>query len=112
MPDYEPIEPHKNKRTFEFIKQNEMLDYSNQLQISIAKVERITRNNKYEITYQKNLIANLKVSTNLTFSLLSTDLEGGPKYEEASSMTFDVNLQSRAKVIMANKIRSKNFKKQ
>ncbi|CAG8496930.1 11680_t:CDS:2 [Dentiscutata heterogama] len=118
MSDDGPVEPHKNKKAFEFIKQNEVVELFQQIADIYSKVESITRNNKYEIIYQKNLITNLKVSTNLPWSSLSTSLNISHKrsnkranYNE-TSMTFDVNLQGRAKVIMTNKIRpSKEFEK-
>ncbi|KAF0530131.1 hsp70 family protein [Gigaspora margarita] len=118
MSDDGPVEPHKSKKAFEFIKQNEIVELFQPIADIYSKDECITRNNKYEIIYQKNLIANLKVSANLPWSSLSTDFEisyerlrGSVNYNE-TSMKFDVNLQGRAKVLMADKVRpSKEFEK-
>ncbi|RIB28502.1 hypothetical protein C2G38_2028474 [Gigaspora rosea] len=118
MSDDGPVEPHKSKKAFEFIKQNEVIELFQPIADIYSKDESFTRNNKYEIIYQKNLIANLKVSANLPWSSLSTDFEisyerlrGRTNYNE-TSMIFDVNLQGRAKVLMTNKVRpSKEFEK-
>ncbi|CAG8510671.1 31071_t:CDS:2, partial [Racocetra persica] len=118
MSDDGPVEPYKNKKAFEFIRQNDVVELFQPIADIYNKDEHITRNNNYEITYQKNLIANLNVSTNLPWTSLSADFKisykkskGRTNYNE-NSMTFDVKLQGRAKVIMTNKVRpSKEFKK-
>ncbi|RIB20029.1 hypothetical protein C2G38_2141373 [Gigaspora rosea] len=112
------VEPHKSKKAFEFIKQDEVVDLFEPYADIYSKEENITRNSKHEIICQKNLIVNLNVSTNLPWSSLSTSFritcerskEGITNNE--TSMTFDINLQGRAKVIMADKVRSsKEFEK-
>ncbi|CAG8485735.1 21177_t:CDS:2, partial [Cetraspora pellucida] len=113
-----PVELHENNKAFEFITQDEVVDLFHPTADIYDKKDCITRNYNYEITCQKNLIANLNVSTNLPWSSLSTEFKisykrsrGRTNYNE-TSMTFDVNLQGRAKVIMANKVRpSKRFEK-
>ncbi|CAG8827312.1 18968_t:CDS:2, partial [Gigaspora margarita] len=113
-----PVEPHKSKKAFEFIKQDEVVELFQPIANIYNEVKIITQNSKHEILCQKNLIADLNVSTNLPWSSLSTGFRTSCKrskdrtnYNE-TSMTFEIKLQGRAKVIMTDKVRSsKEFEK-
>ncbi|CAG8838963.1 15827_t:CDS:1, partial [Racocetra persica] len=63
------VDPHG--KAFTFNKHNYVIERFKQNADIYSKTESITRNNKHEITYQKNLISSIKVSSKLPWSSLS-----------------------------------------